>query len=56
MKNNSTITSIFELNEKSSIEELARLLGGTTITEAVITNASEMKSMAMESKKKKISI
>jgi len=54
MKDNSTVTSIFALDEKSSIEELARLLGGTTITEAVITNASEMKCMAMESKKHKI--
>ena len=53
LKDNSTVTSIFELNEKSSIEELARLLGGTTITDAVITNASEMKSMAMESKRRK---
>ena len=51
LKENSTVTSIFELDEKRSIEELARLLGGTTITEAVIMNASEMKSMAMESKK-----
>ena len=52
MKDNSTVTSIVELNEKSSIEELARLLGGTIITEAVIKNASEMKSLAMESKKR----
>ena len=50
LKDNSTVTSIFELDEKHSVEELARLLGGTTITEAVIMNASEMKCMAMESK------
>lgn len=45
-----TVTSIYGLDEESSVRELARLLGGDTITEAVITNAQEMRKMATDSK------
>lgn len=50
VKDNVTVTSINELDEQESITELARLLGGKTITDAVLMNATEMKRMAMESK------
>jgi DNA repair protein RecN (Recombination protein N) len=45
-----TVTSIYGLDEEASVRELARLLGGDTITDAVITNAQEMRKMAMDSK------
>ena len=45
-----TVTSIYGLDEEASVRELARLLGGDTITEAVITNAQEMRKMATDSK------
>lgn len=41
-----TKTDIVRLSEEESISELARLLGGTTITDTVISNAREMKQMA----------
>ncbi len=41
-----TITHIEALNENASIDELARLLGGAEITEAVYQNAVEMKHLA----------
>lgn len=44
--NNSTITSINELDKDGMINELARLLGGTVITDTVIENAREMKELA----------
>ncbi len=43
-------TSIKEIKENEEIEELARLLGGDVITEAVINNAKEMKDLAVNSK------
>ena len=45
-----TRTDIRLLDESESIEELARLLGGETITEAVRYNAVEMKETAKQSK------
>lgn len=45
-----TRTKVRRLNEKESIEELARILGGAAITDAVIKNAEEMKHLA-ETKK-----
>lgn len=45
-----TITRIEKLMEKASIEEIARLLGGVEITEAVLANAAEMKDMAKRTK------
>lgn len=46
-----TITDIKSLSEDSSVEELARLLGGVEITDTVLMNAKEMKDMAVQSKK-----
>lgn len=45
-----TVTQIELLQEKASIEEIARLLGGVEITEAVFANAAEMKDMAKRTK------
>ena len=45
-----TVTRIRELKEEESALELARLLGGGEVTEAVMTNAREMKQMALKSK------
>lgn len=42
----STKTMIHELDEEASIRELARLLGGVSITDAVLQNAREMKALA----------
>jgi len=44
--NHHTKTSIAKLDEAESVMELARLLGGSTITETVISNAKEMKKLA----------
>ena len=44
------MTRIRELKEEESAMELARLLGGGEVTEAVMTNAREMKQMALKSK------
>ncbi|MDD2960097.1 MAG: DNA repair protein RecN [Lachnospiraceae bacterium] len=41
-----TVTSIRRMEEKESIEELARILGGVKITDAVYQNAREMKELA----------
>lgn len=49
-ENNRTSTNIRLLEEKESIEEIARILGGAMITDAVIQNASEMKELAREVK------
>ena len=45
-----TITRIRELEEEESVEELARMLGGASITENVLNNAREMKDLARKSK------
>ena len=47
---NRTVTSIKCLSSDEIIEELARMLGGVTITEAVIENAREMKAQANSNK------
>ena len=44
--NDRTRTDIRELNDVESKEELARILGGTRITEAVMNSAEEMKELA----------
>ena len=41
-----TVTDIRSLNEEESVNELARLLGGASITEAALNNAREMKKLA----------
>ena len=46
-----TKTVIRGLNEKESVDELSRILGGAKITDAVADNAREMKQLAKEIKK-----
>ena len=50
VENGKTITKIRKLNVDEQVEELARLLGGAEITDAVRENAREMKRLAMERK------
>lgn len=45
-----TISSINKLSEKESVTELARMLGGVAITDAVLSNAEEMKKLAKSKK------
>lgn len=45
-----TRTDIRAVNEKESVKELARILGGAKITDAVIQNAKEMKELAKQVK------
>ena len=45
-----TVTQICRLGQEESIQELARLLGGAQITDAVLKNAREMKELAERSK------
>ncbi len=52
VKSGKTTTEIRSLSHEETGEELARLLGGTSITEAVRENAREMKRMADDWKKK----
>lgn len=49
-----TTTSISRLNQSRSVAEIARLLGGASITDAVMENAREMKQMAEKVKINKI--
>lgn len=46
----STVTRITNLSEEESIQEVARLLGSGSITDAAVQNAMEMKKLAKESK------
>lgn len=50
VNNGSTVTTIKRLDKEASIRELARLLGGVSITENVMNNAREMKDLALRSK------
>lgn len=45
-----TVTKIERLLPERSVEELARMLGGASITEAVLENAREMKALAATKK------
>lgn len=45
-----TVTKLECLSEDRSVEELARMLGGATITDAVLQNAREMKTLAASKK------
>ena len=47
-----TVTGIRELAEDESIRELGRLLGGAEITDKVLDNAKEMRSLAAQVKKR----
>lgn len=49
-QDNKTTTTIEELDKEQSVLELARLLGGSAITDQVIGNAREMKELAMQTK------
>ena len=51
----STQTHIEKLSQKQSAEEIARILGGAEITEAVRKNAKEMLELAWEKKRSEIS-
>ncbi len=46
VENSVTRSNIYKLNEEKSIHELARMLGGVEITDAVVKNAQEMKELA----------
>ncbi len=50
VEQNRSITSIRQLQEEESIEELARMLGGASVTENVRNNAREMKDLARKTK------
>ena len=54
VKNGETVTEIFRLNEEKSVEELARMLGGAEITNAVLQNAREMKDLAQQQKNTRV--
>ena len=45
---NSTISNIYLLTEEESVKELARMLGGVRITDAVLQNAREMRTLAKQ--------
>ncbi len=51
---NHTKTQIRQLNEEESVQELARILGGAQITEAVTGSAREMRELAAEWKRDNI--
>lgn len=46
-----TSTKIEKLSEEASVGEIARLLGGVAVTDTVLSNAKEMKSLARDTKK-----
>ena len=48
-----TQTTIRALNEEESVSELARILGGAKITDAVFESAREMKELAMQLREKR---
>lgn len=50
VEDNRAVTDIRRLDEPASIEELARMLGGASITENVRNNAKEMKDLARNTK------
>ena len=50
-QDNSTVTQIRELRSEESLQEIARLLGTSQITPAVLANAKELKEMANHTKR-----
>lgn len=46
-----TTTQIRRLSQEASVGEIARLLGGVAVTDTVLLNAREMKSLARDTKK-----
>lgn len=51
VENNKTNTGIRKLSEEEAVEEIARILGGASITEATLFSAKEMKGLADKAKK-----
>lgn len=49
-QNGKTVTNIMPLNEDGALNEVARLLGGEIITDAVLENARELKIQAQNTK------
>ncbi len=49
--NQTTVSTIRMLMQEESVKELARMLGGVKITDAVLLNAKEMKELAANTKK-----
>lgn len=49
--NQSTVSNISRLEEKETVEELARMLGGVKVTDTVLESAKEMKELAKSVKK-----
>ncbi len=47
---NATKTQIYEIGGEAALKELARLLGGLEVTDAVLENAKEMKELAANAK------
>lgn len=45
-----TVTNIKKLKDEDSLRELARMLGGASITDAALQNAKEMKDLAANTK------
>lgn len=52
VQNGRTTTGVYALNEEETVTELARMLSGTEVTETVLQNAREMKSLANEMKRR----
>lgn len=51
-ENDRTSAEIIKMSEEAAIDELARILGGARITDAVLESAREMKELALAEKKK----
>lgn len=49
--NNTTVSNIHQLNEKESIDELSRMIGGVKVTDTVKKSAEEMRALALSVKK-----
>ncbi|MBQ7707246.1 MAG: DNA repair protein RecN [Lachnospiraceae bacterium] len=50
VENNKTVTKIRKLNKSEEIDELARIIGGFDITDAILTSAKQMKGLADRTK------
>ena len=48
VENGETFTNIHKLDSEESLEELARILGGSVITDAVRNNAKELRELALK--------
>ena len=46
VKDDVTITGVKKLNQQESVREIARILGGTEVTDRILESAAEMKEMA----------